>query len=54
MNKFLIPEFKMGNHKEYEVKTIWDSIVYAKEVDRHLLGLYYLVIWKGYLKKENT
>lgn len=43
MNKFLlIPEFKTSNKKEYEMETIWDHIIYAKEVDGYLLGLYYL------------
>ena len=31
-----------------------DSAVYAKESAGHLLGLYYLVSWKGYLEEENT
>ena len=43
INKFL-PEFKMGNNKKYKVKAICDSTVYVKEVDGHLLKLYYLVI----------
>ena len=44
MNKFAeVPEFELSNDKEYEVKAIWNSVVYAKEADRHLLELYYLV-----------
>ena len=43
MNKFLMPEFKKSNGKEYEVEAIWNSKIYAKEADRYLLGLYYLV-----------
>ncbi len=45
-----------GNSKEYEVEAIRDSVVYAKESDSgyHLLGLYYLVSWKGYPEEENT
>ena len=40
---------------EYEVEAIWNSAVYAKESESgHLLGLYYLVFWKGYLEEENT
>ena len=55
MNKFTeVPMFEPGNDKEYKVKTIRNSTVYAKEVDRHLSGLNYLVTWKGYLKEENT
>ena len=42
-----------GN-EEYEVETIWNNAVYAKESEGHLPGLYYLVAWKGYPKKENT
>ncbi len=44
-----------GDGKEYKIKTIRNSKVYAKELDSgQLLGLYYLVSWKGYLEKENT
>ena len=46
MNKFAkVPkfEFEPGNNKEYKVKAIRDSVVYAKEADGHLPGLYYLV-----------
>ena len=39
--EFLVPEFESGNNKEYEVETIQDSIVYAKQADRHFPGLYY-------------
>ena len=42
------------NSGEYKVKAIQDNAVYAKEADRHLPGLYYLMAWKGYLKEENT
>ena len=55
MNKFAeVPEFEPGDDKEYEVEAIRDSTVYAKETDRHLPGLYYLVAWKGYPEEENT
>ena len=53
MNKFAVLEFDKGNDKEYEGEAIQDSVVYAKEVDRHLSGLYYLVTWKGYIEEEN-
>ncbi len=45
-----------GNSEEYEVEAICDSAIYAKESDseNHLLGLYYLVSWKGYPEEENT
>ena len=54
MNKFSVPEFEPGDDKEYEVEAIRDNAIYAKEADRHLLGLYYLVAWKGYPKEKNT
>ena len=42
------------NGKEYEVEAISDSAVYTNELQSgHLLGLYYLVAWKGNPKKEN-
>ena len=50
-------ELDAGNKdsKKYKVETIWDSAVYANNSDSgYLLGLYYLVAWKGYLEKENT
>ena len=49
-----MPEFELGDNKEYEVEAIQDNTVYAKEADRHLPGLYYLVAWKGYLEEEST
>ena len=51
-----IPELDVGNDsKEYEVEAIWNSAVYAIESESgHLLGLYYLVAWKGYPEEENT
>ena len=43
------------NSGKYKVEAIWDSAVYARELESgHLPGLYYLVFWKGYLKEENT
>ena len=56
MNKLfpkLEPEFNAGNNKKYEVEAIKDSAVYAKEIEKHLPGLYYLVSWKNYLEKES-
>ena len=52
--EFSVPEFKPGNDKEYKVEAIQDSAVYAKEVDGHFPGLYYLVAWKSYSKEKNT
>ena len=37
-------DFEASNSKEYEVKAIWDSVVYSNELEKgYLLGLYYLV-----------
>ena len=41
--EFLVPEFELGDDKKYKIKAIQDSTVYAKEVNKHLLGLYYFV-----------
>ena len=50
-----VTEFEDGNNEEYEMEGIWDSAVYAKESEvSHLPGLYYLIPWKSYPKKENT
>ena len=47
-------EVEAGDNKKYEVDGIWDSAVYTRESARQLPMLYYLVLWKGYLEKENT
>ena len=39
---------------KYKVEAICDNAVYARESAGHLLGLYYLVSWKGYPEEENT
>ena len=39
---------------EYEMQAIQDSAVYAKDADGHLLELYYLIAWKGFLEEKNT
>ena len=50
-----VTKFEAGNDKKYKVEGIQDSAVYIKKsVAIHLLGLYYLIFWKGYSKKENT
>lgn len=41
------------NDKKYNVKAICNGVVYGRESKGHLLSLYYLVFWKGYLKEEN-
>ena len=48
-------ELEAGNSKEYEVEIIWDSAVYANELESgQLRGLYYLVEWKSYPEEKNT
>lgn len=43
-----------SNSKKYKVKEIYDWAIYVKKLEREdLLDLYYLILWKGYLKKEN-
>ena len=43
-----------GNNKEYKVKAICNSTVYTNKSESFLPGLYFLVLWKSYLKEENT
>lgn len=49
-------EFEASNDgKKYKLEGIWDSVVYTKKSKSgYLPGLYYLVLWKGYLKEKNT
>ena len=47
-------EFDIGNNKKYKVEAIKESNIYAKKTKEYLPGLYYLVFWKSYPKKENT
>ena len=50
-----VTELEAGDSKKYEVEAIWDSAVYASKLELgQLLGLYYLVGWKGYPEEENT
>ena len=50
-----VPELDAGdNSKEYKVETISDSVVYVRESESHLPGLYYVIAWKGYSEEENT
>ena len=43
--EFLVPEFEPGNNdKMYKVEAIQDSVVYTKKANKHLSGLYYLVV----------
>lgn len=56
VNELLKPEkkFQAENNKGYEIKTIIDSVVNDKEANIQMPSFYYLVLWKGYLDKENT
>lgn len=36
-------EFKTCNNKKYKVEDICNNIVYVKESERYLLGLYYFI-----------
>ncbi len=49
-------ELDGSNSENYKVNAICDNVVYAKESDSndHLLGFYYLVLWKGYPKEKYT
>ena len=49
-----MPEFKLGDDKEYEVEAIRDNAVYNKEANGHFSRLYYLIAWKGYPEEEST
>ena len=54
INKFAMPEFEVGDNKEYKVEAIHEDAVHAKKANRHLLRLYYLVAWKGYPEEKDT
>ncbi len=48
-------ELKAEGNKEYKVETIIDSVVYGQQANSNQIpGLYYLVLWNGYLEEENT
>ena len=47
-------EFDADNNKEFKVKAIKNSVVYANESEEYLSNLYYLVSWKGYLEQKST
>ena len=48
-------EIEIGGDKEYEVKVIIDYAVYNQQANNNQMpGFYYLVLWKGYLKEQNT
>ncbi len=47
-------EFEAGGNKKYEVEAIIDSAVYGQQANNQILGLYYLILWKGYPEEKNT
>ena len=49
-------KLEIGNDKsgKYKVRAICDSAVYARKLEGYLLGLYYLIFWKSYLKERNN
>ncbi len=47
-------EFESSNDKDYKIKRIWNSTVYTRKSENHLVGFYYYILWKRYLKEENT
>ena len=48
------PKFDAVNNKEYEVEAIINSVVYAKEAERYLPSLYYLIVWKSNTEEESS
>ena len=49
-----VTELEAGNSGEYKVEAIFDSFVYASELELdQLSGLYYLIALKNYPKKKN-
>ena len=50
-----VTELEAGDSQKYKVEAIWNSAIYAsKSKSSQLPGLYYLIVWKGYPKEENT
>lgn len=47
-------ELDLRNNKEYEVKSIKDSVVHTKKAQNQLPGLYYLIFWKDFPKEVDT
>ena len=41
--EFSVPEFEPSNDKEYKIEAIRGNAIYAKEADRYLPKVYYLV-----------
>lgn len=49
----LKPKLEVEKDIKYKVEVIKNSIVNITNTVGHLLGLYYLVSWKNYLKDES-
>ena len=48
-------KFEVGSDKKYEFEVIINSVVYNQQANNNQMpDLYYLVLWKGYPKEENT
>lgn len=54
MNKLILQlKFKNnGKSKDYKIETIYNNIIFVKEIEYHLLGPYYLISWNGYQEKK--
>ena len=49
-----VTELDIGKSEKYKIMAIWDSAVFAKELEGHLSAFSYLVVKKSYSKEENT
>ena len=49
-------KFETDGNKEYKVKAIINSAKYGQQINGsdQMSGFYYLILWKGYPKEENT
>ncbi len=46
-------EFETENNKEYKVEAIIKPVVYSKETNDQMPGLYYLILWKCYQDEKS-
>lgn len=58
VDKKIIEQLKFqtgSNNKKYNIKNIYNSIIYDKKLEKYyLLYIYYLISWKSYYKDKNT
>ena len=40
--------------RQYKVETIYNNMIYTRKLEDHLLGLYFLVLLKGYSEEKNN